>query len=111
MKTLLGLILASLITTQAARAANLPTQCYQDAMGYVNSKVRALSPNVVSVGRLGEPAATEYNASNGIADVHFEIEAQYSNGAVAEYLVVVPVQVDDEGGCSVAGQASIKRLN
>ena len=111
MKTLLGLILASLITAQVASAANLPSQCYQDAMGYVNNKVRALSPNVVSVGRVGEPAATEYNASNGLADVHFEIQAQYNNGTVADYLVVVPVQVDDEGGCSVAGQASIRRLN
>lgn len=111
MKTLFGLLTAALLTASAASAANLPNQCYTDAMGYANAKVHSLSANIVAVARIGEETATEASATDGMAQVHIALQATYSNGAVQDYLVVVPVQVDDENGCSVAGQASLRRLN
>ena len=78
-------------------------------MGYAKAKVQSLSANVVAFGRIGELAGTEANADNGYAEVTIEMQAEYANGLIQNYVVVVPVQVDDENGCSVFGQAEIYR--
>ena len=111
MKTVISVIAIALGLTSAAQAANLPNQCYQDATAYAANKVQALSSNITSVSRLGEPAGTQSSETDGLATVLVEVQATYKNGNVQDYSVRIPVQVDDEGGCSVAGQASVRRLN
>jgi len=111
MKTVLSLLAVTAVFSTSAYAANLPNQCYQDAMGYAANKVQALSANIESVARLGEPAGTEASSEDGTATVVIDLQAVYQSGAVQDYAVKVPVQVDNEGGCAVNGQASIRKLN